>query len=357
MKSITPKTDSRYPGPGIMVRPAVFLWVILLLGCGAKGPLTLEPRKVPTVITDIKIQQIGTNLRLMWNFPAKLSDKKTRVELKSIKKIRIYHAAGRLTPKKFKKKSALIQKLDNKDLTRKDNYFSIDLAFKVKNLDNKLHSFAIRYQHDRDRAPLSKIVTLETVVPAKPINDLGIVKENKVIKLKWSRPRLNLNNAAIPYISGYRVYRMVQKGDFSPVSRERILEEYYEDLDTGRDGEYFYYVSAILSQEIESEPSNTVSINVEDIYPPDPPANLISFRANDHIFLTWHAVTEKDLDFYKIFRKSSPDEEFNLIANQIKENFFKDMTVKKGVRYTYAVTAVDKKGNESQISNTTGEEF
>ena len=64
-----------------------------------------------------------------------------------------------------------------------------------------------------------------------------------------------------------------------------------------------------------------------------------------------------DLDFYKIFRKSSPDDEFSLIADQVRENFYKDMAVKKGVLYIYAVTAIDKKGNESQISNITKEEF
>jgi hypothetical protein len=357
MKKSNPKSGSGCLSAGRCFRLQFILWIIFLLGCGAKGPLKLEPRKTPTVIKDIKILQLGNNLRLMWNFPDKLSDKKTRMEIKGIRKIRIYHADGLLTPKKFKKKSSLIMKLKDKELIKKDNYFYADLAFKTKNLDKKQHSFAIRYSYEKDKAPLSKIVTLETVIPTKAIEDLSIVKENKVIKLKWSRPKLNLNNAVIRYVTGYRVYRKIEKGDFSPLNRENVLEEYYEDTDTGRDGEYFYTVSSILSQEIESEPSNIVSVKVEDVFPPDPPSNLISFRADDHIFLTWHEITEKDLDFYRIFRKSSPDDEFKLLADKVKQNYFKDLTVQKGVLYIYAVTAIDKKGNESQISNITKETF
>src|SRR4030042_3329778 len=121
------------------------VWGILVLafflsGCGAKGPLKLEPKNLPTPITDIKIQQLGNNIKLMWNFPDRLSDKKTRMEIKKIKKVRIHYSDSILPPKKFKKKSIVLQKLTEKNLLKKDNYFYVNLTFKTKNLEKKSHS-------------------------------------------------------------------------------------------------------------------------------------------------------------------------------------------------------------------------
>jgi fibronectin type 3 domain-containing protein len=141
------------------------------------------------------------------------------------------------------------------------------------------------------------------------------------------------------------------------MNKENVLKEFYEDKDTGKDGEYFYRVSAMMSKEIESEASNIVSVKMKDIFPPDSPSNLISFKSEDHIFLTWKPVEDKDLAYYKVFRKSDPDAEFKMITDQLKQNFYKDTGVQKGKTYIYTVSAVDLKGNESQSSNEVREDL
>lgn len=334
-----------------------FFLIFSFISCGKKGPLKLEPRNLPVKIMDLQIQQIGNNIKLIWNYPTLLSDKKSRMERKKVSKIRIYYASKQLPPKKFKKKSTLLMKLDHKKITTGNNMFSISIPFKTKNLDRKLHAFAIKYTFEKKKSPLSIIATIQTVIPSKPITDLTIKKENKVVKLKWTRPALNLSNKPIQYITGYRVYKRIQKGPFLLANKESVLQEFYEDMDTGKDGEYFYRVSAVMSKEIEGEVSNTVSVKVKDIFPPDPPANLIGFKTEDHIFLTWNPVEDKDLAFYKVFRKSDPEADFKLIADQLNQNFYKDTGVKQGNIYIYTVSAVDRKGNESQTSNVVQEDL
>jgi predicted small lipoprotein YifL len=351
------KSKIRSQRPGRIFISLVLLLIFSFISCGKKGPLKLEPRKLPVKIRDLQIQQIGNNIKLIWNYPTLLSDKKTRMERKKVSKIRIYYASKQLSPKQFKKKSTLLMKLDHKKIETENNMFNVFIPFKTKNLDRKLHGFAIKYTYERKKSPLSIIATIQSVMPAKPITDLTIKKENKVIKLKWTRPALNMSNKPIQYITGYRVYKRIQKGPFLLANKESVLQEFYEDMDTGKDGEYFYRVSAIMSKEIESDVSNTVSVKVKDIFPPDPPANLISFKTEDHIFLTWNPVEDKDLDFYKVFRKSDPEAEFKLIVDRLNQNFYKDIGLKQGNTYIYTVSAVDLKGNESQISNVVQEDL
>jgi fibronectin type 3 domain-containing protein len=196
------------------------------------------------------------------------------------------------------------------------------------------------------------------MIPIQPIKDLTQTKENKIIKLKWSKPTLNISKKPVAYIRGYKIYRKVPgKKAFDVLNQEDVLQEYYEDSDTGLDGDYSYYVTSIYSQDIQSDPSNTVSVAVKDVFPPDPPANLVAFKAEDSIFLTWESVKDRDFSFYRIFRRSTPRGEFKLFVEKVTNNYFKDKNVKRGILYSYYVTAVDNKGNESKNSNTVKEEF
>lgn len=350
-------SESRRQKAAFLLWPAFLLSLVVLAGCGKKGPLKLEPKVSPTAIRDIRVRQIGNDLKLSWDFPQTLSDKKTRLDITEINRIRIRYAQGILTPKKFKKKSTLLMKLTPKETKTERRSFYITIPFKTRNLDKQAYSFAIRYVYRKDKSPRSPIVFIRTIAPVQPISDLSCTKENKVITLKWSRPRKNLKGDPVDVITGYRVYRKIGNGNYNRLNRENIINEYFQDQDTGRDGTYSYRVSTVSSDRIESGLSNPVSIPVKDIYPPDPPHNLILFRAEDHIFLTWNHVEDRDLDFYRVFRKTPSEDDFRLIAGEVRQNYHKDTDVQKGQSYVYFITAVDKKGNESQASKRVDEQF
>jgi fibronectin type 3 domain-containing protein len=93
-----------------------------------------------------------------------------------------------------------------------------------------------------------------------------------------------------------------------------------------------------------------VKAKVEDTFPPDIPRNLVVFTAKDQIFLTWEAVPDADLAFYRVYRKFSEKEDFKLLADAVTDNFFRDKQVARGKSYIYAISAVDKKSNESELS-------
>jgi fibronectin type 3 domain-containing protein len=68
-------------------------------------------------------------------------------------------------------------------------------------------------------------------------------------------------------------------------------------------------------------------------------------------------VPDNDLDYYIVYRKSSKDEEFKILAASIADNFYRDRQVAKGETYIYTVAAVDKKGNKSEPSHPVHQQF
>jgi fibronectin type 3 domain-containing protein len=175
-----------------------------------------------------------------------------------------------------------------------------------------------------------------------------------MVVLKWSGPGAADKDKAQRPILGYQVYRRINavngEPGFRPIGSGRTVNELFRDLDTGTDGEYEYQVSCVLDERVESAPSNTASVKVLDTFPPDVPNNLVSFTSKDQIFLTWENVPDPDLACYRLYRKTTESGDFTLLADEIKENFYRDKNISNGKLYVYAVSAVDRKGNESEPS-------
>jgi fibronectin type 3 domain-containing protein/predicted small lipoprotein YifL len=340
------------------------LFILFIINCGKKGPLKLEPKILPTQINISDINQIGKNIEISFSFPEHLSDNKTKLDLNRVNKIYILYSDKEIPSGKFKKKSKLLIKLNLKNFQKKKNLFLIKTPFKLKNLDNKKHYFAIKYTYGKKKSTLSNIKLITTKIPILPISDLKLIKERKLIKLKWSKPMLNLLNKNVKNISGYNIYRkiedlnnMLNKKNFIKINKEKILYEYFEDTDTGVDGNYSYYVSTIITNNIQSDPSNVVLTEVKDIFPTETPSNLVSFITKGQIFLTWGEVKDKDLSYYRVYRRLLSDKEFTLIADKITKNSYKDTKVQKKKSYIYSVTSVDTNGNESEQSSIVKETY
>jgi hypothetical protein len=109
---------------------------------------------------------------------------------------------------------------------------------------------------------------------------------------------------------------------------------------------------------IESPPSEEVCATPVDTFPPPAPAGLIALASPGGISLTWDAVTAADLGGYIVLRgEGSGDRLQPLMSEPVPGTSFKDESAKAGVRYFYAVVAVDKASppNRSKNSNVVDE--
>jgi hypothetical protein len=87
-----------------------------------------------------------------------------------------------------------------------------------------------------------------------------------------------------------------------------------------------------------------------DTFPPAAPKGLQAVATEGVINLIWDANTEADLDGYILLRGIAPGGELaSITPSPVRETAFRD-PVPAGVRYVYALRAVDKAGNASQPS-------
>jgi len=91
-----------------------------------------------------------------------------------------------------------------------------------------------------------------------------------------------------------------------------------------------------------SEPSQPLCVTPVDRFPPAPPAGLAAVPSEGAINLIWEPNTESDLGGYLILRRGPGDATLRQLTNMpITDARYRDGTVESGMRYTYAVVAVD----------------
>jgi hypothetical protein len=115
---------------------------------------------------------------------------------------------------------------------------------------------------------------------------------------------------------------------------------------------YSYAVQAVQragDDLAESEPSLPVSITPEDRFPPPVPSRLTAAAAPDRVELSWEPASDEPGLTYRLWR-SRDEGPAELLAQGLSRAGYSDRSVSSGTRYTYAVSAVDRLGNESERS-------
>lgn len=115
---------------------------------------------------------------------------------------------------------------------------------------------------------------------------------------------------------------------------------------------YEYRVQALVASgddTAESELSAPVAITPEDRFPPPPPAGLTAVAGLGQVELSWERVADEPGVTYRVYRAEDGGE-MKLVADGLALPGYSDGEVAAGKRYTYSVSAVDERGNESDKS-------
>lgn len=148
----------------------------------------------------------------------------------------------------------------------------------------------------------------------------------------------------------YRITRRI--GDGAPQTIADLPESQYLDLVTAFGPTYHYTVqSYVRAGDINalSEPSAPLAVEHIDHFAPAVPTGLAVIAGAKTIDLGWDRNTDADLAGYRIYRAEG-DGPFVRIPGEIEPPSFRDAQVQSGRRYRYAITAVDRLGNESARS-------
>lgn len=215
-------------------------------------------------------------------------------------------------------------------------------------------TFAVRVKDHRKKYSeySSRITVVPRVLPGPPRNVRLTLHEDKVA-LTWEAPAPGPDQAAEPAPAGYNVYR-ARATDPPQLQTEGgpVMETGYEDKAFAFGETYRYTVRTVVGESapyLESVDSEAVEASPRDTFPPAPPSGLKTVSGPGFISLIWEKGPEPDLDGYRVWRRLAAAGEFTLLTEAaIRETSFVDRSVESGRRYAYAVSALDKSGNESR---------
>jgi fibronectin type 3 domain-containing protein len=270
---------------------------------------------LPTPVSDLAAVERGDKIIVQFTVPSRTTE---ALLLREKPKLVVYVAD---VAKEIEPQDALAHvELDARP------FYGKDVKVGVKALND----------HDRD-AGFSNMVTLH-VVPAlvQPAN----LKADAVaagVAVSWDSPGKSF--VIFRQGPGEPGLTKLDTADHSPFIDKTI--EYGK--------EYRYAVQSVTADaqsEIAEMPKAFTPI---DRFAPAAPQALAAVVGTQSVELVWDRATESDLAGYRIYRDAGSGQ-FERIGESHDAPSFSDKTVEKNKRYRYAVTAYDKSGNESALS-------
>ena len=167
-----------------------------------------------------------------------------------------------------------------------------------------------------------------------PPTDLKTKVTETAVVVEWTAP-------STP--ASYNVYLA---GDLvQPLNQAPLAVPSMEHTAAAFGKEQCYQVRTIATVDavsLEGELSAPQCVTPRDEFPPAAPRGLAAVPTPGQVSLIWDASPEKDLGGYLVLRGDAPDGPLTAITpSPIKETSYRDGTVKPGMRYIYAIVAVD----------------
>jgi len=323
-------------------------------GCGKKGLPAVPQEAEPLQIKEINVLAQEGVVSLSWKMPKRKDENQAVAELKEFK---VYRLSG--DEEKEAEKREGFSRIGTLQIYRNEDIFQ-EMRFDDKRKlerDKWYHYIVACFDRDDKLYAISDTVDVFFSIEPEPPRNLKAEINENYVALQWEPPSVDIQGKPVKNIAGYNVYRKSQKNKvFRAINNGLIKNEKYTDIDIERDEVYSYFVRVVDNYYPpwhESADSSILVIQNKDLIPPEPPGNLTVIGGIERISLTWDKNVEPDLAGYKVYRSTTPGEGYKLLNQEIiREEFFDDVSVKRGIKYFYAVTAVDdsKNSNESSFS-------
>lgn len=183
---------------------------------------------------------------------------------------------------------------------------------------------------------------------------------------------LSWTGTAPPNSSSHYVYRVYRSGEKQPalvgevpLGAETRFTLTDSEIDWGQS--YKYRCEAVTlagdsgdpSLQVEGDDTGEIEVFAKDIFPPAVPSGLQAVFSGPgqqpFVDLVWAPVTDADLSGYNVYRHLEGTQASKLNAEPVKTPAYRDTSVEPAKRYTYTVSAVDQRGNESAQSEAASE--
>lgn len=182
------------------------------------------------------------------------------------------------------------------------------------------------------------------------------------IRLAWEPAKNSPQIAGVHFI--YRIYRRDNAGGPESVAGEVPAggdANVFLDKTFDWEKSYDYRLTPVSvvergngAEQVEGDDATVSKVFAHDVFPPATPAGLeAAYTATGnppYIDLVWAPDVDADLAGYNIYRHEQNGAAVKLNPELVKSSSYKDLNVSRGSSYSYSVSAVDVRGNESAQS-------
>lgn len=352
--------------PGINFSILLFI-AALMSGCGAPGAPVPPQLELPRPVSDLHAFRKGNSVHLTWSAPTQTT------EHGNVHKRGTVDVCRGVGPE-MKSCGTPAAQLPFQPLRRDATPDQRAQAF-TDQLDDihaaptTLITYAISVLNSYGRsAGLSNQVQVPAAPTLPPPADLHAQLIADGVQLSW-QPAIAPEIQGIRFV--YRIYRREQgigKDDVAgelPVTGEQSPAVTDRSFEWEKTYEYRSTVVTIISggsggeQQVEGDDAPAVQVVAHDVFPPVAPIGLQAVSSGPgqkpFIDLVWTPNTEPDLAGYNVYRREAETEWRKLNPDLVKSPAFRDSDVVPEHTYSYSVSAVDLRGNESEKSQPASE--
>jgi hypothetical protein len=227
-------------------------------------------------------------------------------------------------------------------------------------------------------AGLSNRVHVPAIVTLPPPGDLSAEPNDEGVLLTWTSAGESPNSPGVQH--RYRIYRREEKSSAEKSGKESTSKDaiagevpmgeagpaHFTDASFEWEKTYLYRITSVsiakrADGEVQVEGDDTAPVRVvaHDVFPPAVPVGLQAAYSGEgqkpFIDVIWAPVANADLAGYNVYRSEANGPPVKRNTELVKSPSYRDSAVASGKTYTYSVSAVDVRGNESKPSEAASE--
>jgi hypothetical protein len=357
-----------------------------LAGCASIGPPEAPSLELPKPPTDLKAERKGDKVTLTWTIPSRTMERQT---VRYLGKTEICRGIGNSLKKCDSPAGEVaappdFEKARNTSSKKLAASFTDTLspAFEQEH-PTEFASYAVEVLNTAGRgAGISNQVRVALVSTLPPFGDFTLLAVDQGVRVSWHCPEAPVASSTTKYL--FRIYRRLESSaswnkltdteatgcafSVSGTDRDKnsVITSFLDDsIEWEKSYRYRGSVVSVLqvsgkpSAEVEGDDTPEVKIFAHDVFPPAVPAGLQAVFSGPgqqpFIDLIWTPVSDADLAGYNVYRHEPGAAPLKLNAELVRTPAFRDAQVVAGKTYSYSVSAVDERDNESARSDEAAE--